>query len=210
MGLANSDAKAREPKVAAEAFTTIHTFLYRMATDPTTSQIIRDRSVELLVALAVASSSLPFFLSCTKLLLFPLGRVSNASAIFGEEFEEVSDVDSESDSDCESDDLVMRVSKFVDAHRFKNSKLSRKEKSKLFKEQAASIKALQHVHSLSWLHKLQNMTREVHVEQLSSDNYETRISITELTGALSGNCYLPSCVCFLCMCISLSVSRLYY
>lgn len=45
------------------------------------SQAVRDRCVELLLALAVSSSSLSFFLSTLNLLLFPVAPVKSLGVL---------------------------------------------------------------------------------------------------------------------------------
>ncbi len=72
-GSAGSAGPAISPEISSEAFATLHRFMYQLAMEPSTAPEVRERCIELILGMAVACSSLPFFLSVVKLLMFPSG-----------------------------------------------------------------------------------------------------------------------------------------
>jgi len=68
-------------EIAQNAFDSIHQFLTMIASDPRTSSVIRGRCVELVLGLAVSCSSLSYFLSVMKLLLFPVSSTKSIGVL---------------------------------------------------------------------------------------------------------------------------------
>jgi len=73
--------KERTRELAAHAFQTIHAYLLDMSCGAQTTPVIRNRCVELLLGVAVTTSSLSYFLSVLKLLLFPVAPLKHLSVL---------------------------------------------------------------------------------------------------------------------------------